>query len=291
MLGPQSPRALRGAHAVRALLVVVALALVLPGCATRADVLRQDRYMRAAVQEQQRQLRLVQREVERLRAAIEEGGAPARSGGGSPLVSLEGRVARLETEVGIQGAAAAATAAAASPTETPSTTDEPVVDETQTAAVEPPVAATPPAESADEWRREVAQEQAAAGAVDSAERAEYLRIMDDVASKDYGRAAAELDAFAAKNKGSRLADNATYWAARCQARRGDQDQAISKYYDVVTRYPKSDKAPAALLQQGNLFIQMGDIPDARLALSKLIRDYPASEEAKQARQQLARLER
>ena len=35
---------------------------------------------------------------------------------------------------------------------------------------------------------------------------------------------------------------------------------------------------------------MGDAPDARLALSKLIKDYPASTEAAQARQKLAELE-
>jgi len=247
--------------------------------------MRQDRYVRAAVQEQQRQLRLVQREVERLRAAMEEGGTPVKGNAGSSIVGLEERLARLETEVGIRGATAGV---AATSTETTEAGGVVVEEETEVAAVEelvPP----PVTESPDEWRREISQEQAAAGAAGTPDGAEYQRIMDSVASKDYGRAAAELDAFAAKNKGSRLADNATYWAARCHARRGDQDQAISKYYDVVTRYPKSDKAPAALLQQGNLFIQMGDVPDARLALAKLIRDYPASEEAKQARQQLARL--
>jgi tol-pal system protein YbgF len=242
--------------------------------------------MRAAVAEQQRQIKLVQREVERLRAAMEEGGMPTRGSGGPSVVGLEERLARLETEVGVRGATAGVT----TPTDQSTEAGAVVTEETETevAAIEEPVP-PPPVESADDWRREVAQEQAAAGATETPEATEYLRIMDTVAAKDCGRASAELDAFAAKNKGSRLADNATYWAARCHARRGDQDQAISKYYDVVTRYPKSDKAPAALLQQGNLFIQMGDIPDARLALGKLIRDYPASEEAKQARQQLARL--
>jgi TolA-binding protein len=59
----------------------------------------------------------------------------------------------------------------------------------------------------------------------------------------------------------------------------------------VQRYPKGDKAPAALYAQGSLFIDLGDSPDARLAFSKLIRDYPASEEAARARQKLSELER
>ena len=51
---------------------------------------------------------------------------------------------------------------------------------------------------------------------------------------------------------------------------------------MVTKYPKGDKAAAALWAQGNLFVDMGDSPDARLAFSKLIREYPSSEEAARA---------
>jgi len=58
----------------------------------------------------------------------------------------------------------------------------------------------------------------------------------------------------------------------------------------VTKYPKGEKAPAALWAQGNLFVEMGDSPDARLAFSKLIREYPSSEEAAHARQKLSELE-
>jgi tol-pal system protein YbgF len=111
-----------------------------------------------------------------------------------------------------------------------------------------------------------------------------------VANKDCPRSVPQLNSFASKHKESPLADNALYWAARCYAVRGDQNQAITKFYDVVTRYPKGDKAPAALWAQGNLFVDMGDSPDARLAFSKLIRDYPSSEEAARARKKLSELE-
>ena len=100
----------------------------------------------------------------------------------------------------------------------------------------------------------------------------------------------QLNGFAANHKDSSLADNALYWAARCYALRGDQNQAVTKFYDVVTKYPKGDKAPSALWAQGNLFVEMGDSPDARLAFAKLIRDYPSSEEAARARQKLSELE-
>src|SRR2546427_299794 len=82
---------------------------------------------------------------------------------------------------------------------------------------------------------------------------------------DCARTVPQLNSFAANHKDSPLADNALYWAARCYALKGDQNQAVSKFYDVVTRYPKGDKAPAALLAQGNVFVDLGDSPDARLA--------------------------
>jgi len=148
----------------------------------------------------------------------------------------------------------------------------------------------PPAPAEDPWRRDVAREQAEAGTVNVPERAQYLQLMDGLAKKDCARSVPQLNSFATANRESPLADDALYWAARCYAASGDQNQAISKFYDVVTRYPKGSKAPASLLAQGNIFVSMGDTPDARLALSKLIRDYPNSEEAALARQKLTQLE-
>jgi tol-pal system protein YbgF len=262
--------------------LVVVLGLV--GCATRADLVRQDREVRGLLREQRKQMQSVQREIERLRADMEEGGA--RPGGSSGpttddrLTALEQRLANLERGAGT-----------VTPAPPLAEGEEPFPEET-TATTLPPVASRPPvaAPEEDPWRREIAREQAAAGSVDVPERAEYLGLLDGVASKDCPRSVPQLNSFAAKHKESALADNALYWAGRCYAVRGDQNQAITKFYDVVTKYPKSDKAPAALWAQGNLFVDMGDSPDARLAFSKLIRDYPASEEAARARKKLSELE-
>ena len=257
-------------------LAVVALS-ALAGCATHADLVRQDRELRGMVQEQRKQLQGVQREVERLRADVEEGGQRGTGGGSSSedrLTVLEERLSRLE-------GASGAPAAMAKPEEPP-----PAV-----ASTPPPSPPRPPgAGEGDAWRSEVAREQAAAGSVNVPERAEYLALLDGLARDDCSRTVPQLNSFAANHKDSPLADNALYWAARCYARKGDQNQAISKFYDVVTRYPKGDKAAAALWAQGNLFVGMGDSPDARLAFSKLIRDYPSSEEAARARQKLGELE-
>ena len=248
--------------------------LLLAGCATHAELIQQDRQLRGILADQRRQLQEVQKEVERLRADVEEG-HPRRGGGGPSsddrLTSLEQRLSELERGTG----SAAPPSAAPTPP-----------------AGAPPQTATAHAPSAgeDAWREEIAREQKAAGSINAPERAEYLALLDGLARQDCARTVPQLNSFAANHKESQLADNALYWSARCYALKGDQNQAVSKFYDVVTRYPKGDKAPAALWAQGSLFVDMGDTPDARLAFSKLIRDYPNSEEAARARQKLGELE-
>jgi TolA-binding protein len=68
------------------------------------------------------------------------------------------------------------------------------------------------------------------------------------------------------------------------------NQAIAKFYDLGTTYPEGEKTPAALWEQGQLFLELKDEPDARIVFSRLIRDYPGSAEAGLARQKLADLQ-
>lgn len=297
MLGAQSARAFRDPRPVtarrvtsaRLTLAVVLLAAVASGCATRADLLQQDRRVRAMLNDQRKAIDQLRREVERLRADVDEGGGGRGRAGDDRVTLLEQRLATLE---------AGRTPAPADPLigETPVPPEgEPPLDDAappEVAAHTPPTTIPPPAAPPvdDSWRRDVAQEQAAVGTMNVPEKTEYLAALDGVSRKDCASSVPQLNGIASKAKGSALADNALYWAARCYAARGDQNQAISKFYDVVTRYPKSDKAPAALWQQGNLFLQIGDTPDARLALGKLIRDYPNSAEAALARQKLSEIE-
>lgn len=291
MLGPQPAGALRHPGPVtarRALLLTVLVA----GCATRGDLLDQDRRLRGLIQEQRRQMQALQRELERLRADVESGGprTPSGTAARDRLRDIEDRLAALERQ-NPQAAVPPVDDTDAIPAD-----QEIVPPPTTTATTPPAVAATPPSTvpaappAEDLWRRDVAREQAEAGTLNVPERGAYLQLLDGLARKDCTRSIPQLNSFAAANRESPLADDALYWAARCYAVTGDQNQAITKFYDIVTRYPKSNKAPAALLAQGNLFLSMGDTPDARLALGKLIRDYPNSEEAAIARQRLTQLD-
>ncbi len=289
MLGAKPPRPLGHPRPVTARTRVVAVGFVaLAGCATRADLLQQDRQLRKLVLDDQRQVQQVQKELERLRADMEESGGKRKPGAGDDrLTAIEQRLSALEggrpappPEVVPPPTEGTATA----PASPPPTTPPPAV------ASRPPAATSAAPAEDDEWRRDLAREQSAAGTVNVPERGDYLGILDAVARKDCARAVPQLNSFAANHKESPLADNALYWAARCYAATGKQNEAISKFYDVTLKYPKGDKAAAALWAQGNMFLDMGDSPDARINFSKLIRDYPNSDEASRARQKLSELE-
>ena len=62
------------------------IAVALAGCATRADLLDQERRVRSAIQQQNRSIELVKHEMERLRADVEEGGRPSKSAAWIPVV-------------------------------------------------------------------------------------------------------------------------------------------------------------------------------------------------------------
>jgi tol-pal system protein YbgF len=256
-------------------------ALGLAGCVSQADLISQERRLSQQISEQRKQIQSIQREVERLRGEI-EGGPRAGSSSEDRIKELESRLSKVETpqpsDVG-------------PPPNAPEAHDvpPPVASAPPPRDVPPPPRPSPTEDGA--WERDVSRDQQAIAASNAPEKEQVEPMMDAVARKDCGRAVGQLNTFAAQNKQSPLASNALYWVARCHQLKGDRQQAISKFYDVVTKYPRGSKAPAALWEQGNLFIDMGDTPDARLALGKLIKDYPNSEEAGRARKRLTELDR
>jgi len=273
----------------RRTVVAIAGLLACAGCVTQAQLLQRDEQVMRLMREQRRQIDGVQRELERIRGDVEQGGGVrSGGGGGSALVErvavLEERVSKLEGGMPVSALPGDGTVLG------------------PTAAAEPPPLEPPPpprGKLTGDWDEAVAVERAAVATVDVPERADFDAILDTLARRDCGPAVSRLNAFAAAHKTSPLADDALYWAGRCYMLMGDStpqrssdfyNQAIAKFYDLGTTYPEGEKTPAALWEQGQLFLQMGDEPDARIVFSRLIRDYPASPEAGRARQKLADLQ-
>jgi tol-pal system protein YbgF len=83
------------------------------------------------------------------------------------------------------------------------------------------------------------------------------------------------------------APDAQFYVGESYAR--DPDAAIAAYQRVVERWPSSPRAPAALLRVAKLEIARGDRTPARAHLNQILRSYPRSDEADEARTQLDRL--
>jgi tol-pal system protein YbgF len=83
-----------------------------------------------------------------------------------------------------------------------------------------------------------------------------------------------------QNPNHAMVPNCHYWTGETYYSEKKFEQAILAFQEVIKNYPKSDKAPAALLKQGLSFKNIGDKKSARYVLNKLKDDYPKSEDAK-----------
>ncbi|MFN2239952.1 MAG: hypothetical protein ABR524_11220 [Thermoanaerobaculia bacterium] len=58
---------------------------------------------------------------------------------------------------------------------------------------------------------------------------------------------------------------------------------------MITRYPRSDKVPAALLKKGYSYLEIGERAQGIVQLQYVIHEHPGSQEANLARQRLRSL--
>ena len=85
----------------------------------------------------------------------------------------------------------------------------------------------------------------------------------------------------------RLAADAQFYVGETYAR--EPERAIDAFERVVELYPTSPRAPAALLRIGRIEAERGNRTEARARYNQLIRAYPRSEQATEARRLLQAL--
>jgi TolA-binding protein len=290
----------------------IGLALSVAGCATQADLREQERKLSGLIEQQSRSVDELRREIEALRQQTAPRGsqAPTRTPVGKAATRLaREKVAKpgetlppsaeigmtlspegVSTEAPEPGGGQVAAIPAPAPSAPDATAVSPEASAAPPATPAPGAAAPPPPATDEDWKREVAQDRAVASTTGAPERAQYIKSLEGLEKGDCAKAIPGLKSVSSGAKGSPLSDNAIYWQARCLAARGDQRKAVSRLNEVVARYPKSDKAPAALWEQGQLQLRAGNSSAARGAFARLIRDYPASAEAGRARRKLAELQ-
>lgn len=244
------------------------------GCASRAELqkVRQEmREARAMVADQQVAVDGLRRRMEMIRSEVTDkgkrpAGAAAAVDVNQKLAEIDARLAALE-----QGRPAEA----ALPEATPPA---------------PPLGSrpTPPSSAAPQTNQELAlaKEEGLQGArVD----ADYRDAVQLIRQGQCNQAVPKLRDFIRRNTKSDLADNAQFLIGSCYYGQRDFNRAIVELNEVLIKYPKADKVPAALLTLADAFADSGDKLDARLILQKLVSEHPRSDEAERGRQKLQSL--
>jgi len=248
-------------------LVAVAVAVGAFGCATQADV----QYVREDIQEARRQAADAKAMVDGLKVDFQQlkgdfETLKFQGAGGEKLDELTRRLDALDSRLAAieQARAAAAALPAGGETEVPFASLTPA----------PPTVGSGPL---------------AGISVPASAPAEYREGLELLRSGDSPAAIQKLREFLRKSPKTDLADDAQYWIGEAYYANRDYNRAILEFNEVLLRYPKGDKVPAALLRQAFAFAELGDKVDARLVLQKLVSEHGGSPEAEEGRQKLAEL--
>ena len=120
---------------------------------------------------------------------------------------------------------------------------------------------------------------------------ELYEISLDLFKQDrFGEASAGFQRLVDDHPDSDIADNALFWIGECHMAQQHYEQAILVYHDVVNKYPNGNKVPNAIYRQAIAFLKLDDTISAKLLLGKLIERFPASEEARMAKDKLSQIE-
>ena len=121
---------------------------------------------------------------------------------------------------------------------------------------------------------------------------------EDRAAGDYRSAKSLLDeghlrqarkrfvAFLKSHPKHALADNAMYWIGETWYAQALWIKAARAFYDVIRRFPKGNKVPAAMLKTALCYRKLGEERDAKAVLTELVRLYPKTPAADLARRKL-----
>jgi tol-pal system protein YbgF len=103
---------------------------------------------------------------------------------------------------------------------------------------------------------------------------QYNRAFGLLKQADYPAAEVALRAFIEQHPNDPMAGNATYWLGDTYFARGRYPDAARAFAEVYKRYPKSVKAPEALLKLGMSLGEANQKQNACVALAQLDQAFP-----------------
>lgn len=154
----------------------------------------------------------------------------------------------------------------------------------------PPVIAAPEgsAEPAPEGETGAAAP-AAAGNPASTPEELYRSSYEDYMRGNYDLASEGFREYLRRWGATDLADNAQYWIGECYDAQERHQEALEAFSAVLERYPTSDKAAAAQLKKGLIYLKMGDQGQGVVNLQYVVYEHPNTKEADLARERLRSL--
>lgn len=114
----------------------------------------------------------------------------------------------------------------------------------------------------------------------------FAKGKEAVEQGKYEDARTYLAVFLARFGEAKLADNAQYYVGETYFQEKWYERAVLEFQTVIEKYPAGDRVPAALLRQAMSFELMGDKENAGYVYKELIKKFPKSSEATQAKKKL-----
>ncbi|MFT3856172.1 MAG: tol-pal system protein YbgF [Aquabacterium sp.] len=103
---------------------------------------------------------------------------------------------------------------------------------------------------------------------------------------DFAGGAAGLNGLLQSHPGTGYRESAWYWLGNAKYGQRDYKGAIESFRMLVDRAPDHARAPESLLAIANCYVEMKDNDNARRTMEQLIKLYPQSEQAQDARDRL-----
>jgi len=122
----------------------------------------------------------------------------------------------------------------------------------------------------------------------AAEKQAYETALNQFKLGNYQLAITSFQAFMTNFTGSELLPSAQYWIGNAYYAMRDYKSAIAAQQKVVRTWPDNSKTPDALLNIASSQAELGQSTAARETLRTLVKKYPSSSAAEQAKQRLAR---
>jgi tol-pal system protein YbgF len=117
----------------------------------------------------------------------------------------------------------------------------------------------------------------------------YRSAYEDYMRGNYDLAAQGFREYLRRWKDTDLADNALYWIGECYDAQDLSREALEVFSQVLAEYPTSDKAAAAQLKMGLLYLKLGDQGQGVVHLQYVVYEHPGTREADLARERLGSL--